>query len=71
MSPRREEMVPSLPWVHLGYNQFKSRLQNFSRIMAVHPGVVTYLLKQQPHGTRPSEMVEWPAGAGRPSALGY
>ncbi|KAK2528363.1 Rnf213 [Columba guinea] len=57
MSPRREEMVPSLPWVHLGYNQFKSRLQNFSRIMAVHPGVVTYLLKQQPHGTWLSEMV--------------
>uniref|UniRef100_A0A8C0FVX5 RING-type E3 ubiquitin transferase n=1 Tax=Bubo bubo TaxID=30461 RepID=A0A8C0FVX5_BUBBB len=36
-SPRREETVPSLPWVHLGYSQFKSRLQNFSRILAVHP----------------------------------
>ncbi|XP_065503793.1 E3 ubiquitin-protein ligase RNF213 [Caloenas nicobarica] len=56
-SPRREEMVPSLPWVHLGYNQFKSRLQNFSRIMAVHPRVVACLLNQQLHGTPQSEMV--------------
>uniref|UniRef100_A0A8B9Z5U4 RING-type E3 ubiquitin transferase n=1 Tax=Buteo japonicus TaxID=224669 RepID=A0A8B9Z5U4_9AVES len=43
-SPRREETVPSLPWVHLGYNQFKSRLQNFSRILAVHPRVFALLL---------------------------
>uniref|UniRef100_A0A8B9MD47 RING-type E3 ubiquitin transferase n=1 Tax=Accipiter nisus TaxID=211598 RepID=A0A8B9MD47_9AVES len=43
-SPRGEEIVPSLPWVHLGYNQFKSRLQNFSRILAVHPRVFALLL---------------------------
>uniref|UniRef100_A0A8B9ZNF4 RING-type E3 ubiquitin transferase n=1 Tax=Anas zonorhyncha TaxID=75864 RepID=A0A8B9ZNF4_9AVES len=43
-SPRREDTVPCLPWVHLGYNQFKSRLQNFSRILAVHPNVVGPLM---------------------------
>uniref|UniRef100_A0A8C3MIP0 RING-type E3 ubiquitin transferase n=1 Tax=Geospiza parvula TaxID=87175 RepID=A0A8C3MIP0_GEOPR len=31
------ELVPSLPWAHLAHNQFKSRLQNFSRILAVYP----------------------------------
>ncbi|OXB52961.1 hypothetical protein ASZ78_009716 [Callipepla squamata] len=51
-SPRRQEAVPCLPWVHLGYNQFKSRLQNFSRILAVHPSVVGTLLNlkdETPH----------------------
>ncbi|KAM6377190.1 E3 ubiquitin-protein ligase RNF213 [Pluvialis apricaria] len=56
-SPRREETVPSLPWVHLGYNQFKSRLQNFSRILAVHPHVADYLINQEGHGIPHSEMV--------------
>ncbi|XP_068888584.1 E3 ubiquitin-protein ligase RNF213 isoform X3 [Aphelocoma coerulescens] len=56
-SPRREELVPSLPWAHLAYNQFKSRLQNFSRILAVHPRVTGYLLKQEGYRIPPSEMV--------------
>ncbi|XP_042658256.1 E3 ubiquitin-protein ligase RNF213 isoform X2 [Tyto alba] len=56
-SPRRAETVPSLPWVHLGYNQFKSRLQNFSRILAVHPRVVDYLINQEGYGIPHSEMV--------------
>uniref|UniRef100_A0A8C0FV13 Ring finger protein 213 n=1 Tax=Bubo bubo TaxID=30461 RepID=A0A8C0FV13_BUBBB len=56
-SPRREETVPSLPWVHLGYSQFKSRLQNFSRILAVHPRVVDYLVNQEGDGIPHSEMV--------------
>uniref|UniRef100_A0A663EII0 RING-type E3 ubiquitin transferase n=1 Tax=Aquila chrysaetos chrysaetos TaxID=223781 RepID=A0A663EII0_AQUCH len=56
-SPRREETVPSLPWVHLGYNQFKSRLQNFSRILAVHPRVVDYLINQEGYEIPHSEMV--------------
>ncbi|KAM6317270.1 E3 ubiquitin-protein ligase RNF213 isoform 4-T4 [Podargus strigoides] len=56
-SPRREEMVPSLPWVHVGYNRFKSRLQNFSRILAVHPRVVDYLINQNGHGVPHTEMV--------------
>ncbi|XP_051491080.1 E3 ubiquitin-protein ligase RNF213 isoform X2 [Apus apus] len=56
-SPRREEMVPSLPWVHLGYNQFKSRLQNFSRILAVHPHVVHHLINLTRDGKSHKEMV--------------
>ncbi|PKU34399.1 hypothetical protein llap_15296 [Limosa lapponica baueri] len=56
-SPRREETGPSLPWVHLGYNQFKSRLQNFSRILAVRPHVADYLLKLEEHEIPHSEMV--------------
>ncbi|XP_075025423.1 E3 ubiquitin-protein ligase RNF213 isoform X2 [Calonectris borealis] len=56
-SPGREETVPSLPWVHLGYNQFKSRLQNFSRILAVHPDVVDYLINKEGCGIPHSEMV--------------
>uniref|UniRef100_A0A7M4G2W3 RING-type E3 ubiquitin transferase n=1 Tax=Crocodylus porosus TaxID=8502 RepID=A0A7M4G2W3_CROPO len=36
--PSAERML-SLPWVHLGYHQFRSRLQNFSRILAVNPRV--------------------------------
>ncbi|KAM6403591.1 E3 ubiquitin-protein ligase RNF213-like [Rhynochetos jubatus] len=54
---RREEAVPSLPWVHLGYDQFKSRLQNFARILAVHPRVVDYLSNQEGYGMARSEMV--------------
>jgi len=57
-SPRREETVPSLPWVHLGYNQFKRRLQNFSRILAVHPCAADYLVNQEGYGIPHTEMVE-------------
>ncbi|XP_075296696.1 E3 ubiquitin-protein ligase RNF213 isoform X2 [Opisthocomus hoazin] len=56
-SPRREETVPSLPWVHLGYNQFKRRLQNFSRILAVHPCAADYLVNQEGYGIPHTEMV--------------
>ncbi|XP_071620776.1 E3 ubiquitin-protein ligase RNF213 isoform X2 [Heliangelus exortis] len=55
-SPRREQMVPSLPSVHLGYNRFKSRLQNFSRILAVHPHVVDYLTNQEAYEIPHAEM---------------
>lgn len=57
-SPWREERVPSLPWAHLAHNQFKSRLQNFSRILAVHPSVTAFLLRHQGHRAPPSEMVK-------------
>lgn len=57
-SPWREELVPSLPWAHLAYNQFKSRLQNFSRILAVYPRVIGYLLKQEGCRIPRSEIVE-------------
>ncbi|XP_067860096.1 E3 ubiquitin-protein ligase rnf213-alpha isoform X2 [Heptranchias perlo] len=33
----------SLVWVHFAYQHFKNRLQNFSRIVAVHPSVLTLL----------------------------
>uniref|UniRef100_A0A8V1AN22 RING-type E3 ubiquitin transferase n=1 Tax=Gallus gallus TaxID=9031 RepID=A0A8V1AN22_CHICK len=56
-SPRRQEAMPCLPWVHLGYNQFKSRLQNFSRILAVHPSVVDPLLNVKEDGVPHSKMV--------------
>uniref|UniRef100_A0A8C5IPF6 RING-type E3 ubiquitin transferase n=1 Tax=Junco hyemalis TaxID=40217 RepID=A0A8C5IPF6_JUNHY len=36
-SPWRKELVPSLPWAHLAHSRFRSRLQNFSRILAVYP----------------------------------
>lgn len=57
-SPWREERVPSLPWAHLAHNQFKSRLQNFSRILAVHPRVTAFLLRHQGRRAPPSEMVK-------------
>uniref|UniRef100_A0A669PUC8 RING-type E3 ubiquitin transferase n=2 Tax=Phasianus colchicus TaxID=9054 RepID=A0A669PUC8_PHACC len=56
-SPKRQEAVPCLPWVHLGYNQFKSRLQNFSRILAVHPRVVDSLLNLKEDGMSHPNMV--------------
>uniref|UniRef100_UPI00398E3990 E3 ubiquitin-protein ligase rnf213-alpha-like isoform X1 n=2 Tax=Pristiophorus japonicus TaxID=55135 RepID=UPI00398E3990 len=33
----------SLLWVHFAYQDFKNRLQNFSRIVAVHPSVLNLL----------------------------
>ncbi|XP_059700093.1 E3 ubiquitin-protein ligase RNF213-like isoform X2 [Haemorhous mexicanus] len=56
-SPWTKELVPSLPWAHLAHNQFKSRLQNFSRILAVYPRVTGYLLTQKECRTPCSEMV--------------
>ncbi|XP_039566699.1 E3 ubiquitin-protein ligase RNF213-like [Passer montanus] len=46
-SPWTKELVPSLAWAHLAHNQFKSHLQNFSRILAVYPCVTGYLLTPQ------------------------
>ncbi|XP_067403324.1 E3 ubiquitin-protein ligase RNF213 isoform X3 [Emydura macquarii macquarii] len=54
-----EEKILSLPWVHLGYHQFRSRLQNLSRILAVNPSVLHRLLSQaqKGHAVSPYEMV--------------
>uniref|UniRef100_A0A452IS70 Uncharacterized protein n=1 Tax=Gopherus agassizii TaxID=38772 RepID=A0A452IS70_9SAUR len=54
-----EEKMLSLPWVHLGYHQFRSRLQNFSRILAVNPSVLNSLRYQAEKGSTSSssEMV--------------
>lgn len=50
--------MPALPWAHLAHSCFKSRLQNFSRILAVYPRVTAYLLGQQGCSTPCSEMVQ-------------
>ncbi|XP_055097754.1 E3 ubiquitin-protein ligase RNF213 isoform X3 [Symphalangus syndactylus] len=39
-----EEEV-SLPWVHLAYQRFRSRLQNFSRILTIYPQVLHSLVE--------------------------
>ncbi|XP_053516781.1 E3 ubiquitin-protein ligase RNF213 [Artibeus jamaicensis] len=33
----------SLPWVHLAYQRFRIRLQNFSRILTIHPPILDSL----------------------------
>ncbi|XP_058845819.1 E3 ubiquitin-protein ligase rnf213-alpha-like isoform X2 [Acipenser ruthenus] len=38
-----KEEVPSLPWVHSAYHQFKKRLQNFSRMITIYPEVAELL----------------------------
>uniref|UniRef100_A0A2K6FX44 E3 ubiquitin-protein ligase RNF213 n=1 Tax=Propithecus coquereli TaxID=379532 RepID=A0A2K6FX44_PROCO len=37
------EQGVSLPWVHLAYHRFRSRLQNLSRILSIHPQVLRSL----------------------------
>ncbi|XP_069786067.1 E3 ubiquitin-protein ligase rnf213-alpha isoform X2 [Narcine bancroftii] len=37
----------SLLWVHFAYQQFKNRLQNFSRIVVIQPSVLTLLQKKK------------------------
>ncbi|XP_071066939.1 E3 ubiquitin-protein ligase RNF213 isoform X2 [Dasypus novemcinctus] len=44
---RPEEGV-ALPWVHLAYQQFRNRLQNFSRILAICPQVLESLVGVTP-----------------------
>uniref|UniRef100_A0A8D0H1U9 Ring finger protein 213 n=1 Tax=Sphenodon punctatus TaxID=8508 RepID=A0A8D0H1U9_SPHPU len=54
-----EGRMLSLCWIHLAYHQFRSRLQNFSRILAVNPSVLNALIQQVEEGRIPSrcEMV--------------
>ncbi|XP_027705939.1 E3 ubiquitin-protein ligase RNF213 [Vombatus ursinus] len=33
----------SLPWVHLAYQHFRNRIQNFARILTIHPSVLKTL----------------------------
>uniref|UniRef100_A0A8D2LQW6 Ring finger protein 213 n=1 Tax=Varanus komodoensis TaxID=61221 RepID=A0A8D2LQW6_VARKO len=44
-SSTAEDGVLPLPWIHLGYHQFRNRLQNFTRILAVYPDVFDALDK--------------------------
>lgn len=39
------DTVISLPWVHSAYHEFKSRLQNLSRMMSIEPQIALDLLK--------------------------
>ncbi|XP_063149004.1 E3 ubiquitin-protein ligase RNF213 [Candoia aspera] len=50
-SSSTEARVPSLPWIHLGYHQFRSQLQNFSRILAVYPDVLHALEQTEKKGS--------------------
>ncbi|XP_057716646.1 E3 ubiquitin-protein ligase rnf213-alpha-like isoform X2 [Corythoichthys intestinalis] len=38
------DTVPSLPWVHVAYHQFKNRLQNLSRMVSLEPQVTGNLI---------------------------
>ncbi|XP_062826871.1 E3 ubiquitin-protein ligase RNF213 isoform X2 [Anolis carolinensis] len=49
-SSSAEERVLPLPWIHLAYYKFKSRLQNLSRILAVYPPVLDVLNKHAEEG---------------------
>lgn len=64
-----EEEV-SLPWVHLAYQRFRSRLQNFSRILTIYPQVL-HSLTEAPrnHELAGCEMV-WPSSACPEQAAG-
>ncbi|KAL4593581.1 E3 ubiquitin-protein ligase rnf213-alpha-like [Arapaima gigas] len=39
--------VPTLPWVHAAYEEFKNRLQNFSRMLIIEPKIAQVLLRNQ------------------------
>uniref|UniRef100_A0A7N4NKI3 Ring finger protein 213 n=1 Tax=Sarcophilus harrisii TaxID=9305 RepID=A0A7N4NKI3_SARHA len=48
----------SLPWVHLAYQHFRNRIQNFARILAIHPSVLETLQQaKNNHDLAGSEMV--------------
>uniref|UniRef100_A0A5F8GPQ3 Ring finger protein 213 n=1 Tax=Monodelphis domestica TaxID=13616 RepID=A0A5F8GPQ3_MONDO len=48
----------SLPWVHLAYQYFRNRIQNFARILSIHPSVLETLQKAKNNfGLAGSEMV--------------
>ncbi|XP_051851384.1 E3 ubiquitin-protein ligase RNF213 [Antechinus flavipes] len=48
----------SLPWVHLAYQHFRNRIQNFARILAIHPSVLETLQQaKNNHNLAGSEMV--------------
>ena len=53
----------SLPWVHLAYQHFRTRLQNFSRVLTIQPQVLRSLSEaaQKPSWAG-NEMVGVPPG---------
>ena len=56
---RPEEEV-SLPLVHLAYHRFRSRLQNFSRILTIHPPILLSLTKGTQNHTWAGREMVWP-----------
>lgn len=60
----------SLPWVHLAYQHFRTRLQNFSRILTIHPQVLSSLSQAaEKHNLAGCEMVCVPLGKATCAAL--
>lgn len=60
----------SLPWVHLAYQHFRTRLQNFSRILTIHPQVLRSLREAaQMHSLPACEMVGVSSGKATGIAL--
>lgn len=44
LQAQRPQEKVSLPWVHIAYQHFRSRLQNFSRILTICPQILQMLL---------------------------
>uniref|UniRef100_W5N459 RING-type E3 ubiquitin transferase n=1 Tax=Lepisosteus oculatus TaxID=7918 RepID=W5N459_LEPOC len=45
-SNANKEKVTSLPWVHTAYHEFKTRLQNLSRMITIEPQVAQFLQRK-------------------------
>ena len=50
----------SLPWVHLAYQHFRIRLQNFSRILTLHPAILDSLTKAARSRDLATREMVWP-----------
>lgn len=54
----RPQEEPALPWIHLAYNHFRLRLQNFSRLVAIYPEIMNSLAASaHDHSSMAREMV--------------
>lgn len=56
-SPEEEASLPS---VHLAYHHFRSRLQNFSRILTIHPPILPSLTKGTQNQNWAGREMVWP-----------
>lgn len=56
----RPEEAASLPSVHLAYHHFRSRLQNFSRILTIHPPILPSLMKGTQNQNWAGREMVWP-----------
>ncbi|XP_068605931.1 E3 ubiquitin-protein ligase rnf213-alpha [Brachionichthys hirsutus] len=53
-----DDAVPSIPWVHTAYHEFKNRLQNLSRMICIEPLVTQHLLRNQHSWDRPDLVLD-------------